>query len=98
MSDLQGILVIDDDQKLCALIKDYLRPLGYAVTEGLEEAVEGDYEAVILDAMMPGMDGFDVLRGLRKKSSMPVLMLTAVGYQLTDSSREPRTGQARGPR
>ena len=87
MSDLRSILVIDDDQKLCSLIKDYLEPLGYTVTarhtgpEGLEEAVEGDYEAVILDVMMPGMDGFDVLRELRKKSSVPVLMLTAMGEE-----------------
>ena len=71
MSELRTILVIDDDQKLCALIKDYLSPLGFEVTarhtgpEGLEEAVEGDYEAVILDVMLPGMDGFEVLRELR---------------------------------
>jgi two-component system response regulator CpxR len=87
MSDLRSILVIDDDQKLCALINDYLGPLGYEVTsrhtgpEGLEEAVEGDYEAVILDVMLPGMDGFDVLRELRKKSTVPVLMLTAMGEE-----------------
>ena len=56
MSEARPILVIDDDQKLCGLIRDYLEPLGYAVTarhtgrEGLDEAVTGDYEAVILDA------------------------------------------------
>ncbi|MBK1827369.1 response regulator transcription factor [Haloferula rosea] len=81
------LLVVDDDRKLCGLIRDYLSPLGWNVamrhtgTEGLEEALTGNYEAVILDVMMPGMDGFDVLRELRKSSSIPVLMLTAMGEE-----------------
>ncbi len=79
------LLVIDDDRKLCGLIRDYLEPMGWHVemrhtgTEGLAEAAEGNYEAVILDVMMPGMDGFEVLRELRKTSNVPVLMLTAMG-------------------
>ena len=79
------MLVVDDDRKLCGLIRDYLEPLGWKVemrhngTDGLEEATRGNYEAVILDVMMPGMDGFDVLRNLRKVSQVPVLMLTALG-------------------
>jgi DNA-binding response OmpR family regulator len=79
------LLVVDDDRKLCGLIRDYLEPMGWQVemrhtgTEGLAEAAEGDYEAVILDVMMPGMDGFEVLRELRKTSNVPVLMLTAMG-------------------
>ena len=48
-------------------------------TEGLQEAQEGEYEAILLDVMMPGMDGFEVLRELRKTSNVPVLMLTAMG-------------------
>ena len=89
MSDSDGmakrVLVIDDDQKLCELIADYLSPLGYQVEmrhsgpEGLEAAQEEGWEALILDVMMPGMDGFEVLRGLRKISQVPVLMLTAMG-------------------
>ena len=81
------LLVIDDDKKLCGLIKEYLEPLGYGVEarhtgpEGLEEAVEGEYEAVILDVMLPGMDGFEVLREMRKKTNVPVLMLTAMGEE-----------------
>lgn len=81
------LLVVDDDKKLCDLIRDYLDPLGYEVAmrhtgpEGLEAAAEGDYEAVILDVMMPGMDGFEVLRELRKTSDVPVLMLTAMGEE-----------------
>jgi DNA-binding response OmpR family regulator len=79
------ILVIDDDRKLAGLVRDYLTPLGYDATlrhngpDGLAEALAGDYEAVILDVMMPGMDGFSVLRELRKQSNVPVLMLTALG-------------------
>jgi DNA-binding response OmpR family regulator len=83
----RALLVIDDDKKLCGLIREYLEPLGYEVSmrhtgpEGLEAALEVEYEAVILDVMMPGMDGFDVLRELRKKSNVPVLMLTAMGEE-----------------
>lgn len=79
--------MIDDDRKLCGLIRDYLAPLGWSVamrhtgTEGLEEARRGDYEALILDVMMPGMDGFEVLKELRKTSNVPVLMLTAMGEE-----------------
>ncbi|MDC1206994.1 response regulator, partial [Akkermansiaceae bacterium] len=51
----------------------------YRGDEGLAEALEGDYEAVLLDIMMPGMDGFEVLKELRKTSQVPVLMLTAMG-------------------
>ena len=76
---------MDDDRKLAGLIRDYLTPMGYEVElrhngpDGLAEALASPYEAVILDVMMPGMDGFAVLRELRKKSDVPVLMLTALG-------------------
>lgn len=86
-SQKKRLLVVDDDRKLCGLIHDYLEPLGYEVAmrhngpDGLEEAKEGDYEAVLLDVMMPGMDGFEVLRELRKSSNVPVLMLTAMGEE-----------------
>ena len=79
------LLVVDDDRKLAGLIRDYLSPMGYDVElrhngpDGLAEAVASPYEAVILDVMMPGMDGFAVLRELRKTSDVPVLMLTALG-------------------
>lgn len=81
------LLVVDDDQKLCRLIGDYLEPLGYHVemrhtgSEGLIAAQEEEWEAIILDVMMPGMDGFEVLRELRKTSLVPVLMLTAMGEE-----------------
>src|SRR5512137_2493446 len=81
------ILVVDDDRKLAGLIRDYLGPLGYDVElrhtgpDGLAEALANPYEAVILDVMMPGMDGFAVLRELRKTCDVPVLMLTALGEE-----------------
>ena len=82
---LRRVLVIDDDKKLCRLIADYLEPLGYAVTavhtgpEGAEAGALAGWEAVILDLMLPGMDGFEVLKRIRQKSDVPVLMLTARG-------------------
>ena len=81
------LLVVDDDRKLAGLIRDYLTPMGYEVElrhngpDGLAEALATPYQAVILDVMMPGMDGFAVLRELRKKSDVPVLMLTALGEE-----------------
>lgn len=79
------LLLVDDDQKLCRLLRDYLEPLGYAVDvahdgrEGLRRAQSGSYAAVILDVMLPGQNGIDVLRELRRGSQVPVLMLTALG-------------------
>ena len=81
------LLVIDDNRKLCRLIKDYLEPMGYAVEsahtgpEGLERAANEPFQAVILDVMLPGMDGFEVLKQLRRTSDVPVLMLTARGEE-----------------
>jgi len=81
------ILIVDDDVKLCRLIREYLEPLGYAVTaahtgpEGLEAAAREQFSAIILDVMLPGMNGFDVLRNLRAISNVPVLMLTGRGEE-----------------
>jgi len=77
--------MIDDDLKLCRLVKAYLSPFGFAVeaahtgTNGLEKVKAENFDAVILDVMMPEMDGFEVLKEIRKFSSVPVLMLTALG-------------------
>ena len=79
------ILVVDDDRKLCRLIADYLTPMGYDVSvvhtgsDGVEKATGEAWSAVILDVMLPGMDGFEVLKQIRKTSDVPVLMLTARG-------------------
>lgn len=79
------VLIIDDDLKLCRLVQDYLTPMGYEVTsahtgpDGLQQALSNEYQIVILDVMLPGMDGFEVLRQIRRVSTVPVLMLTALG-------------------
>jgi DNA-binding response OmpR family regulator len=81
------LLIIDDDRKLCRLVKEYLEPLGYSVEaahngpDGLEKVLNESWHAVILDVMLPGMGGFDVLRQLRRQSEVPVLMLTARGEE-----------------
>jgi len=81
----QRLLVIDDDRKLCRLITDYLAPFGYHVravhsgSEGVEVALAETWHALILDLMLPGMDGFEVLKQIRRQSDVPVLMLTARG-------------------
>lgn len=79
------LLLVEDDTKLCRLIREYLQPLGYGVTfahngaDGLKMALEGSWSAVILDVMMPKLNGLEVLRELRKHSNVPVLMLTGLG-------------------
>jgi len=81
------LLIIDDDKKLCRLIGDYLQPLGYHVEtvhtgpEGVEKATSGKWNAILLDVMLPGMDGFEVLKRIRAKSTVPILMLTARGEE-----------------
>ena len=82
-----NILMVDDDKKLCRLVADYLEPLGYVVdaahngSDGLAMILDGNYQAVILDVMMPGMDGLEVLQRIRRESDIPVLMLTARGEE-----------------
>jgi DNA-binding response OmpR family regulator len=81
------LLIIDDDRKLCRLIRDYLEPMGYEIDmahtgpEGLGKALDPNVRAIILDLMLPGMDGFEVLKQLRKRSDVPVLMLTGRGEE-----------------
>jgi DNA-binding response OmpR family regulator len=81
------ILVVDDDVKLCHLIREYLQPLGYDVTlahsgpQGVELATREVFSALILDVMLPGYDGFQALRKIRVSSNVPVLMLTARGEE-----------------
>ncbi len=79
------LLLVDDNPKLCRMVREYLEPLGYDVSlahtgpDGLDKALQGDFHAVILDIMLPGMDGFEVLRKIREKSAVPVLVLTGRG-------------------
>ncbi|HZU26113.1 MAG TPA: response regulator transcription factor [Bryobacteraceae bacterium] len=77
------LLLVDDDVELCALLTEFLSREGFSVQQehdgraGLEQALEGGFDLVILDVMMPGLDGFEVLKRLRRQSRVPVLMLTA---------------------
>ncbi len=79
------ILLVDDDLELCSMQGQYLSNEGFAVQmyhdgeSGLEEALSGDYDLILLDVMMPKLSGIDVLRRLRIHSNVPVLMLTAKG-------------------
>ena len=85
MKKMDRILVIDDDAELCGLVGEYLEPEGFQIeavhdgTRGLERALSGDHLLVVLDVMLPGLNGFDLLRRLRVASKTPVLLLTARG-------------------
>lgn len=77
------VLIVDDDAELGALLVEFLTREGFSVAvehegrRGLQRAASGDSDLVVLDVMLPGMDGFEILRQLRQKSRVPVLMLTA---------------------
>ena len=77
------ILMVDDDAELCALVAEYLGGNGFRVvtehegSSGLRAALRGRPDLVILDVMLPVIDGFEVLRQLRMRSTVPVIMLTA---------------------
>ncbi len=82
----QKILLVDDDVELCELLTTYLQREGIATTaiHNGQQAIDhlsqnNEYDAIVLDFMMPGMQGLDVLQRLRSFSSVPVLMLTARG-------------------
>src|SRR6476620_8506860 len=85
MKCVDRILVVDDDVELCSLVTEYLRPEGFQVEcvhdgrTGLSRALSGDHLMTVLDVMLPGMNGFDVLRKIRDTSRIPVVLLTARG-------------------
>jgi two-component system, OmpR family, response regulator CpxR len=82
------LLIIDDDVELCGLLNEFLRREGFAVDcahdglSGLEQARQTGYDLIILDVMLPGLDGFEILKRLRAESRVPVLMLTARGQDV----------------
>lgn len=87
MSDLK-ILLVDDEARMRKLVKDFLVKKGYVILEAGdgEEALEvfyknNDISLILLDVMMPKLDGFSVLRGIRKVSKVPVIILTAKGEE-----------------
>lgn len=77
------ILLIEDDTELCVLMIDYFTQHGFQIEAvhdgrtGLARALEGDWSLIVLDVMLPVLDGFEVLRQLRKRRTTPVIMLTA---------------------
>jgi len=79
----KSILLIEDDLELCALMKDYFSQQGFTIhavhdgRAGLARSLEEDFDLILLDVMLPILDGFEILRQLRKRSSTPVIMLTA---------------------
>ncbi|MGA9994418.1 MAG: response regulator transcription factor [Pyrinomonadaceae bacterium] len=82
---MQQVLVIDDDVGLCELVAEYLEPEGYKIEavhngeQGVERALSGEHALVVLDYMLPGINGFEVLRRIRARSRLPIVMLTARG-------------------
>jgi two-component system response regulator CpxR len=85
---MNRLLVVDDDEELCELLTEYLVPEGFEVEavhnseKGIERALSGEHDFVVLDVMLPGASGFEVLRTVRKSSDVPVLMLTARGEDI----------------
>ncbi|MDD2557500.1 MAG: response regulator transcription factor [Desulfuromonadaceae bacterium] len=85
---MHKILIIDDDKELCELLHDYLGAEGLDIVSvhqgdiGVQAALTQKVDLVILDVMLPEMNGFDVLRAIRKESQVPIIMLTARGEEI----------------
>lgn len=85
---VERLLVVDDDTELCELVAEYLRPEGFQVEavhdgeQGVARVLSGEHAMVVLDVMLPGLNGFEVLRRIRAHSNTPVLMLTARGEEV----------------
>ena len=82
---MEEILLIDDDVELCSMLTEYLGKNGFRVKAvhrgdaGLKAAQQRPWPLILLDVMLPGMDGFEVLKRIRAESSVNVLLLTARG-------------------
>jgi DNA-binding response OmpR family regulator len=85
---METILLVDDDIELCGLLREYLSNEGYEVeavhsgSEGLERTRARNYDLLVLDIMLPDVQGLNVLRSIRAESRLPVLMLTARGNEM----------------
>lgn len=83
MQEKIRVLIVDDDQELCSIIERYLKNAGYEAqfahtgASGLKQALADDYHLIVLDIMLPQIDGLSILTEIRKQSVVPVLMLTA---------------------
>src|SRR6266545_3731724 len=84
----EHVLMIEDDEPLAAMLSEYLGSYGFAVTaratatDGLQLLRHGRFDALVLDVMLPDLDGFEVCRRVRAESDIPILMLTARGKDL----------------
>jgi len=82
---MKHILLVDDDEELCDLLTDYLQSEGLSIEsvhtgdDGVRRALSGEHDLMILDIMLPGKHGLDVLKEVRAQSEIPVVMLTARG-------------------
>ena len=80
---MSRILIIEDDKSIAELERDYLELNGFEVTicedgtKGLEEALGGGYDLILLDLMLPGSDGFDICRKVREKQNTPIIIVSA---------------------
>lgn len=76
----KSILIIEDDKNIAELERDYLEANGYEVDtklngeSGLEAALKQNYNLILLDLMLPGMDGFEICRCIRREKDIPILM------------------------
>src|ERR1700684_485118 len=82
---MDHVLIVDDDVELCGLVQEYLTAEGFSLKavhdgeRGLQAALTNEFTLVVLDVMLPGINGFEVLRRIRSVSKIPVLLLTARG-------------------
>jgi len=82
------ILLIDDDEELCLLLAEFLAGEGFQIESvhdgqsGLEKATAGGFDVIVLDVMLPEINGMDVLRLIRQQSDTPIIMLTARGEEM----------------
>jgi len=83
--ELKRILIVEDDADIAAIERDYLELGGYAVTiapdgtTGLDAALHQPFDLILLDVMLPGIDGFAICKQVRAEKDIPILMVTARG-------------------
>jgi len=85
---MENILIIEDQQSIAELIKDYLEINNFGVDiknnglEGLEEALSKDYDLILLDLMLPDLDGFEICKKIRKEKNIPIIIISARGEDI----------------
>ncbi len=88
MAAMYPVLIVDDDTELCEMLREYLQPEGFALDAvhdgetGTDMAIRGNYQAVVLDVMLPRRNGLDTLKSIRRTSRIPIIMLTARGEDI----------------